>query len=41
MKTTSNKKLANLIRSDAQRFAALKHELAGLDYFRNAGVIQW
>ncbi len=33
MKTTSNKKLANLIRSDAQRFAALKHELAGLDYF--------
>ena len=33
MKTISKTKLANLIRSDAQRFAALKHELAKLDYF--------
>ena len=33
MKATSKTTLAKLIRSDAQRFAALKHELAGLDYF--------
>ena len=33
MKTISKTKLPNLIRSDAQRFAALKHELARLDYF--------
>ena len=33
MKTTSKTKLTKLIRSDARRFAKLKHELGGLDYF--------
>jgi hypothetical protein len=33
MPTTSKTKVAKRIRSDAQRFGALKHELAGLDYF--------
>jgi hypothetical protein len=33
MRSAPQTKLAKLIRSDTQRFAALKHELAGLDYF--------
>ncbi|MCC6363433.1 MAG: hypothetical protein IT165_07890 [Bryobacterales bacterium] len=33
MKPTSRTQLAKRIRSDAQRFATLKHELTALDYF--------
>lgn len=33
MKTISKNTLAKQVRSDALRFAALKHELAGVDYF--------
>jgi hypothetical protein len=40
MKNISKTKLAKLIRSDAHRFAALKHELAGVDYFCKGTLLQ-
>ena len=40
MKATSKARLAALILSDAQRFAALKQEFVQLDYFCKGTVVK-
>jgi hypothetical protein len=40
MKATARTRLAALIHSDAERFAALKHEIVQLDYFCKGTVLK-